>query len=133
MRDPRLVDRAKRMRREPTEPELRLWNVLRAKRFNGIKFRYQKVIGHYIADFSSRAPMLVIEIDGNTHVSQQDYDARRTAFLESQGYCVIRFTNSDVMTNLEGVVRHLQSVIDTPPLPSPLRGSSLSPEGERAL
>ncbi|RIA36643.1 very-short-patch-repair endonuclease [Hephaestia caeni] len=133
MRDPRLIAHAKKMRREPTEPELRLWDVLRAKRFNGIKFRYQKVIGRYITDFSSRAPMLVIEIDGDTHVSQQDYDARRTAFLQSEGYRVVRFTNSDVMTNLEGVVQHLQILIDTAPLPSPLRGSSLSPEGERVL
>jgi len=133
MRDPRLIDRAKKMRREPTEAELRLWNVLRAKRFNGIKFHYQKVIGFYIADFSSRIPMLVIEIDGDTHASQQEYDARRTAFLESEGYRVIRFTNSDVMMNLEGVIQHLQDVVDIPPLPSPLRGSSLSPEGERAL
>src|SRR3546814_9061826 len=68
--------------------------------------------------------MLVIEIDGDTRVSQQDYDTRRTAFLVSQGYHVVRFTNSDVMTNLEGVVRPLQAVIDIASLPSPLRGRS---------
>src|SRR3546814_6713996 len=84
MRDARLIDRAKKMRREPTEPESRLWGVPRAKRFNGIKFRYQKGVGSYIADFSSRTPMLVIEIDGDTRVSQQDYDTRRTAFLVSR-------------------------------------------------
>ena len=127
MRDPRLIDRAKKMRREPTEPELRLWGALRARRFNGIKFRYQKVIGDYIADFSSRSPMLVVEIDGDTHASREDYDARRSAFLESLGYRVIRFTNGEVMTNLEGVLLHLQEVIEKPPLPT------LSPEGERAL
>src|SRR3546814_20631784 len=110
MRDARLIDRAKKMRREPTEPESRLWGVPRAKRFNGIKFRYQKGVGSYIADFSSRTPMLVIEIDGDTRVSQQDYDTRRTAFLVSQGYHVVRFTNSDVMTNIEGVGRPLQDV-----------------------
>src|SRR3546814_3387027 len=114
MRDARLIDRAKKMRREPTEPESRLWGVPRAKRFNGIKFRYQKGVGSYIADFSSRTPMLVIEIDGDTRVSQQDYDTRRTAFLVSQGYHVVRFTNSDVMTNLERSEEHtseLQSLM----------------------
>ncbi|APW72782.1 MULTISPECIES: endonuclease domain-containing protein [unclassified Sphingopyxis] len=126
MRDRRLIEFAKQMRREQTEPETRLWLELRAARFQGIKFRRQKVIGPYIADFSSREPMLVIEIDGDTHAGREAYDRARTAYFEEQGYRVIRFTNRDVLTNMDGVLEQLASFL-TPPLPT------LSPEGERAL
>ena len=130
MRDPRLIEFAKQMRREMTEPEKRLWYALRAKRFDGVKFRKQKVIGRYIADFSSREPMLVIEVDGDSHDWQHDYDAVRTSYLEGQGYKVIRFWNSDVMQNLEGVLNEIASHLRPPPLPGASR-LSLSPEGER--
>jgi very-short-patch-repair endonuclease len=127
MRDARLTAKAKEMRREPTEPELRLWLALRAKRFDGVKFRRQKVIGPYVVDFASRTPMLVVEVDGDTHAMRQEHDRARTAFLETQGYRVVRFSNLDVMSNLEGVLATLQRALCTAPLPT------LSPEGERAL
>jgi len=129
MRDLELTRRAKAMRREMPEPELRLWLQLRAARFEGVKFRRQKVIGFYIADFAANDPKLVIELDGDTHAGQEAYDERRTRFLEREGYRVLRFTNSDVMGNMDGVLIHLAGVIDEikrPPLPT------LSPEGERA-
>ena len=126
MRDPRLTEYAKSMRREPTESEIRLWLALRAKRFAGVKFRQQKVIGPYIVDFAARNPMLVIEIDGDTHARRDGYDANRTSFLEKQGYRVLRFNNNDVMTNLEGVLTTLADALGHPHLPT------LSPEGERA-
>jgi very-short-patch-repair endonuclease len=134
MRDPRLITHAKQMRREMTEPEIRVWLKLRAKRFGEVKFRKQKVVGRYIVDFSSNEPKLAIEIDGDTHVGREVYDAIRTQFLEEQGYRVIRFSNRDVMENLAGVLEFLAAVITkmTPPLLPPLRGSLLSPEGERA-
>ena len=124
MRDPRLTLHAKAMRHDPTPAEQKLWFALRAKRFDGAKFRRQKVIGRYIADFAAREPMLVIELDGDTHGTQQDYDAERTAFLEGQGYRVIRFTNAEVMGNLEGVLATIASCL---PLsqPSPLKGRGL--------
>jgi very-short-patch-repair endonuclease len=129
MRDAGLLKNAKSMRKDMPEPALRLWLELRAARFRGIKFRREKVIDGFIADFAANDPKLVIEIDGDTHAMQEDYDARRTAFLEDQGYRVIRFTNSDVMSNMDGVLHRLGEVIDElrrPPLPT------LSPEGERA-
>ena len=128
LRDPRLTEYAKQMRRAMTEPEKTLWNLLRAKRFLGIKFRRQKVIGSYIVDFASRDPMLVIELDGDSHAFQHDYDNIRTIFLQEQGYRVIRFINSDVMGNMDGVLEQLSKVVAelTAPLPT------LSPEGERA-
>lgn len=83
------------------------------------EFRRQTVIGPYIADFTYRAAMLVVEIDGDTHVMQIDYDTRRTAFLAAQGWRVIRFTNSDVIGNLEGVLQQLQSSLSPSPNPLP--------------
>jgi very-short-patch-repair endonuclease len=135
MRDPRLITHAKQMRLEMTEPEVRVWLKLRAKRFGAVKFRKQKVVGRYIVDFSSNEPKLAIEIDGDTHAGREVYDAIRTQFLEEQGYRVNRFSNRDVMENLEGVLETLAAVIAdmSPPLLPPLRGSLLSPEGEGAL
>ena len=128
MRDPELTRRAQAMRREKTEPETRLWLQLRAKRFEGVKFRNQKVVGRYIVDFAANDPKLVIELDGDTHAFQAEYDDARTRFLESEGYRVLRYTNAEIMQNLDGVVTDLAGAIEEmrrPPLPT------LSPEGER--
>ena len=130
MRDNTSLKRAQSMRKDMPEPEMRLWVELRAARFRGIKFRRQKVIGKFIADFASNEPKLVIELDGDTHAGREAFDAARTRFLEEQGYRVVRFTNSDVMGNIDGVMEALGCIIDgmlIPPLPT------LSPEGERAL
>jgi very-short-patch-repair endonuclease len=130
MRDPVLTQRAKAMRKEMSESETRIWLALRAKRFETAKFRRQKVIGHFIADFAANDPKLVVEIDGDSHAGREEYDSARTRFLEAKGYTVIRFTNSDVMTNLEGVLGRLIEVIAELRASSPL--PTLSPEGERA-
>ncbi|MEA3038762.1 MAG: hypothetical protein QOE79_1275 [Sphingomonadales bacterium] len=115
------------MRRELTGPERRLWHELRAKRFEGAKFRRQVVIDHYIVDFACRMPRkLVVEVDGDTHAGTGSYDARRTAQLEMRGYQVMRFTNHEIMSNLDGVLTTIAAVLDALPL-SP----TLSPEGER--
>ncbi len=126
MRDQVLLERAKAMRRAATGPEQRLWLELRAKRFAGAKFRRQVVIGRYIVDFACRTPcMAVVELDGDTHASSEAYDSARTLFLESKGYRVIRFTNSDLMTNLDGCLQTLERFLQLPLSPT------LSPEGER--
>lgn len=111
MRDPRLTDYAKSMRREPTPPESRLWLQLRARRFERAKFRHQKVIGAYIADFACRDPMLVIELDGDTHGTSHTYDAVRTTYLEARGYRVLRFTNVEILNNLSGVLEVIASTL----------------------
>ncbi len=126
MRDPVLLERAKAMRKELTEPERRLWNALRANRLGGASFRRQVVIGSAIADFACRSPnMLIVEVDGETHGGQQSRDERRTHSLEQRGYRVLRFTNSEIMTNLVGVLSTIQRELRSSPLPT------LSPEGER--
>ena len=124
MRDPELTRRARAMRREMPEPELRLWLQLRATRFEGVKFRRQKVVGRYIVDFAANDPGLVVELDGDTHAFQEDYDRERTRFLEGEGYRVVRYTNLEVMQNLDGVLVHLAGVIKemraAAPSPNPL-------------
>ena len=134
MRDLELTRRAREMRKEKTEPEMRLWLQLKAKRFESIKFRRQKIIQdekqRYIADFAANDPKLVIELDGDTHYGQESYDALRTQFMESRGYMVLRFLNSDVMMNMEGVLTKIALVIDELRCQTPL--PTLSPEGERA-
>ncbi|WP_235511938.1 endonuclease domain-containing protein [Sphingomonas sp. Leaf23] len=126
MRDALLIERAKAARKAPTPAEQRLWFALRAERFAGVKFRRQKVIGPFIADFASNAPKLVVEVDGHLHGDTADYDAERTAYLTEQGYQVVRFINADVMHNLEGVLRLLEDVVNNPlSQPSPLKGRGL--------
>lgn len=124
-KDERQLRNAKAMRSEPTGPEARLWHYLRAKRFHDIKFSQQVLIGPYIVDFAARDRKLAIELDGDSHGSQERYDARRTALIESEGFRVIRFSNADVMTNVEGVLQTIGDALGTAPLPGPL------PKGER--
>ena len=90
------------MRREPTEPEKRLWLHLSNSRLGGFKFRRQTVIGTYICDFCCPAKGLIVEIDGDTH--DADADHLRDQFLMTLGYSVMRFTNGEVMRNIEGVL-----------------------------
>jgi len=126
VRDALLTERAKAARKAPTPAEQTLWFALRAERFSGVKFRRQKVIGPYIADFASNVPKLVIELDGHLHGDTIAYDAERTAYLTHAGYRVVRFTNADVMQNLDGVLRILEDVVHDPlSQPSPPRGRGL--------
>src|SRR5687768_11948195 len=120
MRDPLLTARARTMRQQLTEPERRLWAELRAKQFRGAKFRRQQVIGTYIADFACRSPMLVIEVDGESHAERATYDAARTTFLEERGYRVLRFTNDEVTQDIQAVLQTIEAGISSAPLPGPL-------------
>ncbi len=70
-----------------------------------VRFRNQHAIGSYVVDFCAPRRKLIIELDGSQHLDQAEYDAERTAFLESKGYQVIRFWNGDVMNDIEGVLR----------------------------
>jgi very-short-patch-repair endonuclease len=116
------------MRRNPTEPERRLWSHLSRSQLGGFKFRRQAMIGNRIADFLCPQRMLVVEIDGHTHVDPVQ-DARRDDALAVLGYRTIRFTNVDVMDNIEGVLHRLLEKLQAVPLwPAP--HPNPSPEGE---
>ncbi|WP_237698303.1 endonuclease domain-containing protein [Actinobacillus minor] len=95
---------AKRLRSDMTEAEWALWYHLRAKRFCGIKFYRQKIVGHYIADFLSLNPKLIIELDGSQHAEQIEYDRIRTTYLEEQAFTVIRFWNDEVLRDINMVL-----------------------------
>lgn len=90
--------RAQHMRRAPTDAERKLWWVLRSLRPLGIHFRRQAPIGEFIADFAWHQGRLVIGVDGSQHVEMRSaYDEKRSRWLRSQGYRVLRFWNNDVL------------------------------------
>ena len=106
---------ARQLRRDQTLAEVNLWLALRSHQFEGIHFRRQHPIGNFIVDFSAPSVKLIIEVDGAQHLDQQEYDAERTAFLESKGYRVLRFWNDDLMGDLDGVLlRILEEVNEKP-------------------
>ncbi len=96
--------RARKLRKEPTPAERKLWAVLREDKL-GVNFRRQHAVGIYIPDFCSPKAKLIIELDGSQHLEQEAYDRDRTGYLESQGYQVIRFWNNQVMNDIDGVIR----------------------------
>ena len=119
-RHPITRQRAKALRSSLTPPERALWEVLRAGRL-GVKFQRQVVLPPYIADFASRSGKLVVELDGDSHARREAEDAARTAALETRGYRVVRFTNSDVLTNIDGVSRAILIALGKDPeTPHPL-------------
>jgi len=102
------------LRRAMPEAEARLWQQLRDRRLLGRKFRRQHSIAPYIADFACVPARLVIELDGSQHAGAEEADARRTAFLNAQGWTVIRFWNGRVMTDMDNVLREI--VAHLPPV-----------------
>jgi len=114
------TNRAKALRSNMTDAEMLLWRYLRAKRF-GVKFTRQMPIGPYIADFMARQARLIIEVDGGQHTAGRD--EKRTAFLEREGYRVIRFWNNDVLGNIEGVMERIGEALRETPLPKGARES----------
>jgi len=105
---------ARALRRNPTEAERRLWSRLRHGQLDGFRFRRQVPLGPYIADFACLSARLIVEVDGGQHASRSEQDGRRTTWLESSGFRVVRFWNHEVFTT-------------PPPQPSPTRG-----EGEES-
>jgi very-short-patch-repair endonuclease len=104
------IKHARRLRREAPFPERLLWARLRSGQLEGWKFRRQHPVGPYITDFACIELKLIVELDGDTHgePGQIRRDAVRTAFLEGEGWQVIRFWNVDVMDSLDGVLRQIE-------------------------
>jgi very-short-patch-repair endonuclease len=98
--------RAKHLRRAMARAEILLWRHLKAHHLDGISFRRQAPMGRYMVDFVCHPARLVVELDGETHDfhARQRHDAVRDAWLASRGYDVLRFTNEDVLSALEGVL-----------------------------
>ena len=106
-----ILNNAKLLRRNQTDAEKQLWYRLRASRLLNLKFKRQKPIGPYIADFICIEQMLIIELDGGQHAIQSLYDTKRTQFLESQGFRVLRFWNNQMLSELEGVLEDIRQHI----------------------
>ncbi|WP_405383838.1 vitamin B12 dependent-methionine synthase activation domain-containing protein [Maribacter sp. LLG6340-A2] len=113
-----LKEHASRMRNQPTTAEKMLWNALSNKNLGGFKFRRQHIIGSYIADFICLKQNLIVEVDGSIHQlpENKDSDAERTAWLEAEGYTVLRFTNDEVLGNLNQVLEKIHEQLVVPPL-----------------
>jgi very-short-patch-repair endonuclease len=125
----RVIDSARRLRRDQTDAERALWFHLRDRRLKGLKFRRQMPLGRYIVDFCCEAPRLIIEIDGGQHDERRNEDTARTRDIERTGYLVPRFWNNDVLRNIDGVLESILGTLNKQPFalphPSPL------PTGER--
>jgi very-short-patch-repair endonuclease len=106
------VDKARALRKQGTPAEKILWEALRNRQVNNIKFRRQHPVLNYIADFCSEKIKLIIEIDGSIHDLEDniEYDKQRQQHLESAGYTVIRFKNEEVINNLPSVINSIKEI-----------------------
>jgi very-short-patch-repair endonuclease len=124
-------NKARELRRSETDAERKLWRFLRDRQLGGYKFRRQHPVGLYIVDFACIERGLIVELDGGQHAEQRRYDARRTEFLATQGFKVIRFWDNDALTQTDAVLEMiLHELASCPsPQPSPRRRG----EGDRLL
>jgi very-short-patch-repair endonuclease len=125
---------ARRLRRAATNAEQRLWNRLRARQLEGHKFVRQQPLGGYVVDFLCREKRLVIEVDGGQH-SDNPRDRVRDRWLREHNYRTIRFWNSDIMNDMNGVLQTIVEALraEAPPHPVPAIGGNrpLPASGER--
>jgi very-short-patch-repair endonuclease len=119
---------ARNLRKNMTEAETRLWTRLRRKQIDGRRFRRQVPLGPYVVDFLCLDARLIVEVDGGQH-AENTADVSRTAWMERQGFRVLRFWNHEVLENGDGVVEVIRSALNRnpPPLPSPARGEGDGP------
>ncbi len=102
---------ARKLRRNETDAEYRLWYELKNRRLNGFKFSRQVPLGTYIADFACREKMLIVELDGSQHASSA-HDRQRTLWLNRQGYAVLRFWNHEVFEELSPTLNTILAVLN---------------------
>jgi very-short-patch-repair endonuclease len=113
--------RARELRNAASAAERALWRHLQGSQLDGYKFSRQMQIGPFFADFLCRQEKLIIELDGVSHDFTADGDARRTDYLEREGFRLIRFTNRDVFENADGVVALIRQALENRPTPGPSR------------
>ena len=105
--------RARELREIPTEAEAMLWSHLRDRRLGGHKFRRQKAIGAYFADFVCMDAMLVIEVDGGQHADAAAYDEKRSKAIEANGFRVLRFWSNQVLAETAAVLEQILGALTT--------------------
>lgn len=123
--------KARKLRKSMTDAEQKLWFVLRDRRMRDCKFRRQHPIGNYIVDFVCLERKHVLEIDGGQHAKRTEEDAKRTAWLEAEGYCVMRFWNHEVLKELDAVKQAIWNALEQVPLTLSVskRQTPSSPQG----
>jgi very-short-patch-repair endonuclease len=112
----RQLGTAKKLRRDLTDAERKLWHVLRAHRFEGVGFRRQMPMGPYIADFVAHRMRVIVEVDGGQHATEplMAGDQRRDDWFASRGYTVLRFPNDEVLGNIDGVADTIARALPKP-------------------
>ena len=103
----KLKPHARRMRKNPTHAENLLWNEIKNKKLNGIKFRRQHAVEYFIVDFYTRDFNLIIEVDGDVHNEKEEEDKSRQAFLEGSDFKVIRFSNEEILNSMKSVLERI--------------------------
>jgi very-short-patch-repair endonuclease len=111
---PAARDAARRLRKNMTEAEKRLWYRIRNRQLSEHQFRKQVSFGSYITDFCCLKEHLVIELDGGQHAEITEYELRRRAYLEANGYRVLRFWNNEVFDNIEGILETIVRALKAP-------------------
>ena len=110
---------ARRLRKDMTDAEKRIWYLLRRHQLQGKNFRRQVPIGSYVADFACLSARLIVELDGGQHTERAAQDDKRSAWLKAQGYRVLRFWNNDVLKNTEAVIEQIVAALGSDDRPSP--------------
>jgi very-short-patch-repair endonuclease len=105
---PNIIGKAKGLRKKLTDAERLLWNHLRARRMEGVKFRRQEPIGKFIVDFVSLEKQIVIEVDGGQHSANKQEDRERDSWLKNEGFRVLRFWNNEVLEDTEAVLETIR-------------------------
>ncbi len=106
--------RSRALRKNQTSAEKRLWERLRGRRLKGFKFVRQEPVGPFFVDFVCRERALVVEVDGATHSTEEEIisDKRRECFLKAKGFSIVRMTNEEVFTNIDGVCETILVAIE---------------------
>ncbi len=130
----KMTEIAREFRKEPTKSEAILWQALRGKKLDGIKFRRQQPIGYFVVDFYNSVYRLVVEVDGPIHDSQVEADRARQDVLELLGLNVLRIRSEAVEKNLPVVLNEIRAKIEeikikTSAFPSPILGEGLGMRG----
>ncbi len=114
--DPSTKPNRRRLRKNATDAERKLWGILRSRQMSGLKFLRQYSAGPYILDFYCPERRLAVEVDGGQHadVYGQQHDAHRDKYLKDLNIRVIRFWNNDVLQNIEGVGQKIREEIERP-------------------
>src|SRR5690606_11968112 len=115
------VEIARKLRKNMTVAERKLWHNVRGRNFQGIKFRRQEPTGHDMVDFVCYEKKLISEADGGQHNEFREHDIPREKWLEEQGFTILRFWNNEILNNINGVLLSIKEHLE---------GQSLTIEGD---